>query len=237
MNRQPRGRWSDGLVFVFVFVACTICDSAYAGDWVQVMDVCKTQAGDKLIGEYFFLSGPFSASTIQSNKLYVQWANGEKELLTVRHYMSRRGPCSCSTNGDLYVIACAADLFYRKKSSTPGQWNVWTLTATQNIYDFIKGYLDDHYTNSYAPLNRDYWPPGTFEIKRNNPDEEQTLPIATRGDLPYNIKEILNGGHDLVAVPDLDNPYAPTLIFSQNKEVPGWHLNKRETLRRNENRK
>ena len=246
MNRPLRWSWITGpfLIMISPFIFLFIClvlagyvvhEIGRSRDWVQVMDVCRWRSGDKVTGEYYFLRG--MGSTMQSNKLYVQWANGEKELLTTRTFDSKRSSCSCSTNGDLNAIAVGVDLFYRTKSSTPGQWDTWRLVATQNIYDFIKQYLDDHYTNSYEPFTSELWPPGSFKIKCTPPDEEQTLPIVTRGDLPYSIKEILNGGHDLVVVPDFASRYAPVLIFSQNKEIPGWHLNKRETLRRNKDRK
>jgi hypothetical protein len=203
--------------------------------WIQVSEIAKFHSGEKLVREDHFLSG-FPKSILQNSKLSIQWTNDESELLVSTNHYSSVNHYALSKDGDMYVIGIDRTVYYRQKKSPENQWGSWSLTASPEIYSFIKNYLDAHSPGSYASDTNEFAPAGAIEIKCNHLGEEQPLIIAPQGDFSYayEIETIRNQGREIIAVPFASNPFAPKkLIFSQDADLGGWKFDETLTAKAN----
>lgn len=202
--------------------------------WTQVSEIWVYPSKDRLVRENHFVSG-FPRSILQNSKLFIQWSNGQKELLASTEHYRTVNHCTLSADGDRDVIGVGGITYYRQKTSSTNQWNSWTLAGSPEIYSFIKNYLDAHSPGSYAPDTNEFAPAGAFEIRCNRMGEEQPLVIAAYGDSPYEIAAIRDHGRELMAAPFASNPFAPQLIFSQDGNFGGWKFDEHLTTAENKN--
>jgi len=209
---------SGGLVVLFLW------SFGRQHSWTQKSEIVKFHSGERLVREDHYLSA-FVQTTLENSRLFLQWPDGRMELLASTNHYATANHYALSQDGDMYVICAGRTVYYRQKKSPDSQWNLWTLTASPEIYDFIKKYLDAHSPGSYASESNEFAPAGAFKIKCNHLGEEQPLVIAPQGDSPYayEIESIRNQGRELVAVPFASNPFAPQkLIFTQTGDFGGW---------------
>jgi hypothetical protein len=203
--------------------------------WTQTLER-KLPSGEKLIEE-IHLKGGFPKDTAKSSTLFIQWNNGERESLstaTQYPFVHPMNHAALSTNGDVLVIGAGRTVFYRRKTSPPNQWSSWTLTASPEIFIFVKNSLDAQSPNSYAFETNESTPLGAFTIKCNHLGVEQRIIIAAQGDLPYEVNVVRNEGRELVIVPFAPNPFAPRLVVSQDGDFGGWKFDERLTAIENE---
>ena len=197
--------------------------------WIHRSEVVTFHSGEKVIREDHFLSS-FPQTALEESRLFFQRPDGHMELLASTKHNSMANHYALSQDGDMYVVSVGGTVYYRQKASPESQWGSWTLTASPEIYHFIKKYLDDHSPNSYAPQTNEFARAGAFKIRCSRLGVEQPLIISLEGNLScYEIGTIRNLGRELVAVPFASNPFAPTrLIFSRDGDSGRWKFN--ETL-------
>jgi hypothetical protein len=167
---------------------------------------------------------------LENSRLFFQWPDGHMELLASTKHNSTANHYALSQDGDMYVVSVGGTVYYRQKASPESQWGSWRLTASPEIYHFIKKYLDDHSPNSYSSDTNEFARAGAFKIRCNRLGVEQPLIIAPQASLScYEIGTIRDLGRELVAVPFARNPFAPKrLIFSRDGDTGRWIFN--ETL-------
>lgn len=199
-------------------------------EWTQAIE-WRFRSGEKLREEIHLLSG-FSESTVKSSTLFIEWGNGARESLstaTQYPYNHSMNHFALSTNGDYFVIGAGKTVFYREKTAPPNQWHRWRLTATPEIFRFIKEYLDAQAPDAYGFKTNQNTPPDTFIIKCNRLGVEQPLTITSQGELPYEVEAIRNEGRELVIVPFAANPFAPKLVVSPDGDFGRWKFDERLT--------
>ncbi|GEM_PF-6959199 len=207
--------------------------------WTQINVIAKFHSGEQLVREDGFRSG-FVQTTLESSKLFMVWTNGQKELLEVSGNYSTANHFALSTDGDINAIGIGRTIYYRAKTAPTNQWNSWKLTASPEIFNFIKAYLDANFPGSYTSDTNEFAPANAIVIKCNRLGEEQPLVIAPQGDMSYGyeVEAIRNRGRELVAAPFASNPFAPKkLIFSMDKNSGGWKFDVDLTTAENKDRK
>lgn len=205
-------------------------------DWTQTTDWSRFPSGEKLISQSHYRSA-FVQTMLLTNCLFIQWANGTRELVVSRDHYSSVNHYAFSKNGDDYVIGVGRTVYYRPKTAPAGHWNSWTLTGSQEIYNFIKHYLDVHSPGAWASYTNESAPAGAIEIRCNDSYVQAALIIAPHSFLPpgaYEIGAIRNQGRELIAVPFGDNPFAPQkLVFLRDVDSAGWRFDEKLTAAAN----
>jgi hypothetical protein len=201
--------------------------------------------GDTLINETRFTYG-WQDGRCTSSTLAVRWkATAEVEpIAAATGLLPNVLHITIVTNEEHLVVATGGKVFFRQRTGRKGEWSIWRLNSSPEIFGFIKDYLDRHYPGSYTTKTNGSSEDTCLRMPGNLGQNEYPMTIYPEGTaaqefeyrppkLPYEVEAIDLNKRRLTAVPRTKNHRLPKLVFAEQEPFGAWKFDLAETRKEN----